>query len=206
MSAVLERPAESVPTDEDAARAEHYAMLSRLFAAPPDAAFLDTLARLAAAFGTADKPLGQAWKALGEAIQKTTPAMLDDEYTRLFLTIGRPEVMLFGSFYLAGFLMEEPVVDLRSDLARLGLGRRIGVMESEDHLTALCDVMRHLILTGPDTAGLARQRAFFAAHISPWTDPFCEALEQAPEASFYPRTAALVRAFFDIERLAFDML
>ncbi len=206
MSAVLEHPTETLRADEDAARAEHYAILSRLFAAPPDAAFLDTLARLAATFGTSDMPLGQAWKALGEAIQETTPAILDEEYTRLFLTIGRPEVMLFGSFYLAGFLMEEPVVDLRSDLARLGLGRRIGVMESEDHLAALCDVMRHLILTGPDTAGLTRQQAFFAAHIGPWADKFCEALEHAPEASFYPRTASLVRTFFDIERLAFDML
>jgi hypothetical protein len=34
----------------------------------------------------------------------------------------------------------------------------------------------------------------------------CDALERAPDARFYPRTAALVRAFFEIERLAFDML
>jgi hypothetical protein len=33
-----------------------------------------------------------------------------------------------------------------------------------------------------------------------------DALEHAPDARFYPRTAALVRAFFDIERLAFDMI
>ena len=157
-------------------------------------------------FGSSQSALGQAWLVLGDAAREATPEALEEEYTRLFLTIGRPEVMLFGSFYLAGFLMEEPVVELRDDLAKLGLGRRMGIMESEDHLAALSDVMRHLILTGPDAAGLERQKAFFAAHIEPWVDRLSDALEQAPDACFYPRTAALVRAFFDIERLAFDML
>lgn len=206
MSAVLERNAVPALSEEDRARAEHYAVLSRLFAAPADAEFLATLSGLARNFGSSESALGQAWLVLGDAAREAMPEALEEEYTRLFLTIGRPEVMLFGSFYLAGFLMEEPVVELRDDLATLGLGRRIGIMESEDHLAALSDVMRHLIVTGPDAAGLARQKAFFAAHIEPWVDRLCEALEQAPDARFYPRTAALVRAFFDIERLAFDML
>jgi TorA maturation chaperone TorD len=102
--------------------------------------------------------------------------------------------------------MEEPVVHLRNDLAELGLGRRLGITESEDHIAALCDVMRHLIVTGPDAAGLARQQDFFARHLSPWLDELCAALENAPEAVFYPRTVALLRAFFAIERLAFDMI
>ncbi|QRM17953.1 molecular chaperone [Dechloromonas sp. TW-R-39-2] len=206
MSAVLERQAGPVLSDEDRARAEHYAILSRLFAGPPDAALLASLATLAGVFGASGSTLGQAWLMLGDAARAGDAVAVDEEYTRLFLTIGRPEVMLFGSYYLAGFLMEEPLVDLRNDLAELGLGRRLGVMESEDHISALCDVMRHLIVTGPDAAGLARQQAFFAAHISPWMERLCDALEQAPEARFYPRTGPLVRAFFDIERLAFDML
>jgi TorA maturation chaperone TorD len=68
--------------------------------------------------------------------RKKRAEAVEEEYTRLFLTIGRPEVMLFGSFYIAGFLMEEPVVELRDDLAELGLGRRMGIMESEDHIAA----------------------------------------------------------------------
>lgn len=200
------RDALPVLNDEDRARAEHYAVLSRLFAAAPDTAFLAHLKALAAVFGCADGALGQAWRLLGDAVRTATPQDVEEEYTRLFLTIGRPEVMLFGSFYVAGFLMEEPLVELRNDLAALGLGRRQGVMESEDHLAALCDVMRHLIVTGPDATGLARQQAFFVHHLSPWVDRLAEALEQAPEARFYPRTAALVRAFFAVERLAFDML
>ena len=207
MSAVRERVAAApLLTDEDRARAEHYAVLSRLFASAPDADFLHKLPALAAAWGGSGNALGQAWLMLRDAALNTDAELLEDEYTRLFLTIGRPDVMLFGSFYMAGFLMEGPVVELRADLAELGLGRRLGVTESEDHIAALCDVMRHLIVTGPDAAGLGRQQLFFTRHIAPWFEALCDALERAPDARFYPRTAALVRAFFEIERLAFDML
>ncbi len=206
MSAVLDVRSAPVLSDEDRARAEHYAVLSRLFASAPDAEFLRKLPALAAAWGSSRNALGQAWLMLGDAARNLDAEQLDDEYTRLFLTIGRPDVMLFGSFYMAGFLMEGPVVELRADLAELGLGRRLGVTESEDHIAALCDVMRHLIVTGPDAAGLGRQQLFFTRHIAPWFEALCEALERAPDARFYPRTAALVRAFFEIERLAFDML
>ena len=91
-------------------------------------------------------------------------------------------------------------------LAELGLGRRFGITESEDHIAALSDVMRHLIVTGPDAAGLARQKAFFEGHLAPWTDALADALEGAADSRFYSRTAMLVRAFFAIERLAFDMV
>lgn len=207
MSAVLERVvAAPALSEEDRARAEHYAVLSRLFAGAPDGEFLHKLQALAAVWGSSDSALGQAWRELGEAAASIESEAVEDEYTRTFLTIGRPEVMLFGSFYIAGFLMEEPVVELRNDLAELGLGRRFGVTESEDHIAALCDVMRHLIVTGPDAAGLARQQLFFARHVAPWFGAFGDALEWAPDAVFYPRTANLVRTFFEIERLAFDML
>ena len=206
MSAVLDVRSAPVLSDEDRARAEHYAVLSRLFASAPDAEFLRKLPALAATWGSSANALGQAWLMLGDAARNTDAEQLEDEYTRLFLTIGRPDVMLFGSFYMAGFLMEGPVVELRADLAELGLGRRFGVTESEDHIAALCDVMRHLIVTGPDAAGLGRQQLFFTRHIAPWFEALCDALERAPDARFYPRTAALVRALFEIERLAFDML
>ena len=207
MSAVMERVAAApLLGDEDRARAEHYAVLSRLFSSAPDADFLQKLTALAGAWGSVDSALGQAWLVLGDAAKNVTVDEAEEEYTRIFQTIGRPEVMLFGSFYIAGFLMEEPVVELRHDLAELGLGRRLGITESEDHIAALCDVMRHLIVTGPDAAGLARQQLFFTRHIAPWFEALCDALEGAPEARFYPRTAALVRAYFEIERLAFDML
>jgi len=207
MSAVMERVvAAPMLSDEDQARAEHYAVLSRLFASPPDAVFLAKLPTMAATWGNAESDLGRAWLMLADAARDIDAEQLEAEYTRVFLTIGRPEVMLFGSFYIAGFLMEEPVVELRADLAELGLGRRLGITESEDHIAALSDVMRHLIVTGPDAAGLARQKAFFEGHLAQWTDALADALEGAADSRFYSRTAMLVRAFFAIERLAFDMV
>lgn len=207
MSALREAlPAARELAAEERARAEHYAVLSRLFAGAPDAAFLHQLPALAAAWGGAGSPLGQAWLLLGDAARELDAATLEDEYTRLFLTIGRPEVMLYGSYYLAGFLMEEPLVDLRGDLAALGLGRRFGITESEDHFAALCDVMRHLIVSAPDGAGLARQKAFFGQHLAPWCETLADALEAAPESRFYARCAPLLRAFFAVERLAFDLI
>jgi TorA maturation chaperone TorD len=193
-------------SEEDCARAEHYAVLSGLFSSAPDAALLGKLRALAQVWGNPDTPLGRAWQTLGQAAAAVDAEAVEEEYTRIFLSIGRPEVMLFGSFYIAGFLMEEPVVELRSDLAELGLGRRQGVTESEDHIAALCDVMRHLALTAPDAAGLVRQKDFFGQHIAPWSEALCAALEKAPDARFYPHTAPLLRAFFEVERLAFDMI
>ncbi|PKO35515.1 MAG: molecular chaperone [Betaproteobacteria bacterium HGW-Betaproteobacteria-7] len=207
MSALFERIAAVPPlSEEDRARAEHYAVISGLFAAAPDAAFLQRLPVLATTWGNTSNPLGQSWLLLADAARGIDTDTLEDEYTRLFLTIGKPEVMLYGSFHIAGFLMEEPLVELRHDLAELGLGRRAGISESEDHIAALADVMRHLILTGPDAAGLQRQKLFFEKHLAPWYEALADALDRAPESRFYARTAPLLRAFFAVERLAFDMV
>ena len=191
---------------EDRARAEHYAILSRLFARAPDAAWLAGLPVLAAHWDADPGALGLAWRQLAAAARQHDAESIEDEYTRLFLTIGRPAVMLYGSYYQAGFLMEEPLVELRDDLAALGIGRRQGVGESEDHFSALADVMRHLILAGSDPASLARQKVFFIRHLAPWTDELAQALESAEEPGFYARTAPLLRAFFAVERLAFDLV
>lgn len=191
--------------EEDRARAEHYAVLARLYYAPPDGATLALLGQAAAALGQGEGALAAAWRAIGEAVGEHSPEAIEEEYTRLFLTIGRPEVMLFSSFYLAGFLMEEPLAELRTALAELGLARRPGVGDSEDHIAALCEVMRHLVLSGPDAAGVARQQTFFADQIQPWYGRLCDVLETRADALFYGRVAALTRAFFDIEGEAFEM-
>ena len=53
---------------------------------------------------------------------------------------------MHGSWYLTGFLMEKPLAVLRDDLTALGLARRDSCGEPEDHLAALCDVMRALLI------------------------------------------------------------
>ena len=193
-------------SDEDRARAEHYALIARLFHAAPDAALLAALVQAGRTLGGEGGELPRAWAALGAAAQARPLQAVADEFDALFVAVGKPEVMSNGSWYLTGFLQEEPLAELRDDLAALGLGRRPGVTETEDHIAALAEVMRHLVLTGPDEAGLARQRQFFGRHIAPWYAQFAGALAAAPGADFYAKVGGLLVAFMDIEREAFDML
>ena len=46
-----------------------------------------------------------------------------DEYAALFGGVGKPEVFLYGSYYLAGMLNEKPLVAAARDLQALGLER-----------------------------------------------------------------------------------
>lgn len=206
MSAAI-RSLQPAPTwsEEDRARADHYALLARLFVAAPDALLLQALAQQGRMLGGGAGAFAQAWAALGAAAT-TSAEVVAAEYADLFLGVGRARVMLNGSWYLTGFLQEQPLAELRDDLAELGLGRREGVSETEDHIAALAEVMRHLVVTGPDEAGLARQRRFFSRHLAPWYGDLAAAIAAVPEADFYVRVGSLLRAFFDIERQAFDMV
>src|SRR5690606_25439643 len=89
--------------------------------------------------------LGDAWNAMAEAAGSAMTEDVGDEYTALFLGVGKPDIFLYGSYYIAGFLNEKPLVVLRDDLARYGLERDEAVSETEDHLATLCEVMRYLI-------------------------------------------------------------
>lgn len=192
-------------SDEDRARAEHYALLARLFLAAPDKPLLEALVAAGESLVARDSAFGRAWTDLAATARTAEVQQVHDEYEKLFYGIGRPEVMLYASFYLAGFLMEEPLAQVRDDLAELGLGRRGGVAETEDHVAALAEVMRHLVITGADAAGLERQRVFFVRHLQPWYPRLADALAASPHSHFYARVGALARAFFDIESEAFGM-
>ncbi len=95
-------------------------------------------------------------------MRETDVAAATDEYEALFLGLGRSEIMLYGSFYLAGYLNEKPLAALRGDLARLGLARDETRSETEDHIAHGLEVMRYLI-AGDDLAvsNLEQQRRFF---------------------------------------------
>jgi len=190
--------------DEDAARAAIYGLLAHLFYAPPSAELLAQLQEQAAASGSL---LEASWNALADSARELDAATVASEYDALFGGVGKPEVYLFGSHYLAGFLNEKPLVRLRDDLSALGLARDPAMPETEDHIACLCEVMR-LLITGPDAAvaNLARQSAFFAAHIQPWAGDLCDAIAAQPAARFYARAADFTRDFFQVEAQGFDML
>lgn len=193
--------------DEETARAELYGVLAQLYYAPPTAELMAAL-RVAVTEAPAEGAfLQEPWQQLVAAARAHSDEAVAAEYDRLFGGVGKPEVFLYASHYLAGFLNEKPLARLRTDLARLGLGRDEAMPETEDHVAYLSEVMRYLI-AGDDMAvcNLTSQKDFFAAHLQTWLPALCDALQAHPAAHFYAAVAQLTRAFVAVESQGFDML
>jgi TorA maturation chaperone TorD len=186
---------------EDVARAGVYGLLAELLRDVPDRALLERVVNLDAATGR--DAFALAWEGLRLAAGEVTPAEADDEYHRLFIGLGRGELVPYGSWYQTGFLMELPLGALRRDLAALGFERESGVHEPEDHVAALCEVMAQLALD-PDVP-VGRQRDFYRLHLGPWIGRFCHDLAALPAAPLYGALGRLAAAFFDIEGRYLEM-
>ena len=199
--------AQSSALDEETARAEIYGLLSQLFYAPPSPDLLSQLRLAPTEAPAAGGFLEEPWRQLVGVARAMDDQAIQDEFEALFGGVGKPEVYLFGSYYLSGFLNEKPLVKLRADLAELGLARDEAMTDTEDHIAYLCEVMRFLI-AGDDAAlsNLARQRDFFAAHLQPWVAQMYESVGAHPKARFYASLAAFGAAFAGVEAQGFDML
>lgn len=193
--------------DEETARAEVYGLLAALYYAPPSAELLAQLRVAVTEAPAAGGFLEEPWRELVAAARAQDDASVVSEYDDLFGGVGKPEVALFGSFYLSGFLNEKPLAQLRGDLAVLGLGRDERMPETEDHIAYLCEVMRFLI-AGDDVAvsNLSQQQKFFTTHVQPWVNDLTDTIAAHPKARFYAALAGFTRAFIGVETQGFDML
>lgn len=187
--------------DEDRVRGNLYALLGRLLAAPPDAGLLQVLRDIAPAPDD-DSLLAASWQMLAVAASRADFEQLRHEYDSLFIGLGRGEVVPYGSWYLTGFLMEQPLAQLRGDLRALGIERQPGVHEPEDHAAALCDTMA-LLITGDEPASLEQQYGFYTRHLEPWIPRFFRDLQQAGSARFYRAVGQLGEQFIGVESQAF---
>lgn len=185
------------PLDEPA-RVNAWSLLGRLLANPPDEQVLELLVQSEGSMEPGDNLLSAAWDMLAKAAARTSPAELEDEFQDLFIGVGRGELMPYGSWYLTGFLMEQPLARLRNELAMLGFARREGVCEPEDHAAALCDVMA-MISSGDEPAPVEVQSGFFARHIAPWMGRFFRDMQQAPSARFYRAVGQLGEQYLVLE-------
>ena len=193
--------------DEETARAEVYGLLAALFYAPPSP---DLLAQLRVAVTEAPAAGGfleEPWRQFVGVARDLSDAQVAAEYDALFGGVGKPEIYLFGSWYLSGFLNEKPLAALRSDLAALGLSRDESMNETEDHFACVCEVMRYLI-AGDDVevANLTQQQKFFGAHVQSWVPAMCDAIAAHPKARFYAALAGFTAAFISVETQGFDLL
>ena len=184
---------------EEQLRANAWSLLAQLLGRAPDERLLSVLAEIDVAATDSDDLIGAAWRMLGEAAGRSSPAELADEYQDLFIGVGRGELLPYGSWYLTGFLMEQPLARLREELRFLGFERQEGVKEPEDHAAALCDVMA-MINTGDNPVSLEAQAGFFDRHISPWMGRFFRDMQQAPSARFYRAVGQLGEQFIEVEK------
>ena len=200
-------PLQFAPTlpAEEAARANFYGLLARLFYTPPDEKLLAGIAGAdeIAAEQEGGRALALAWRNLMLACAKADAAAVADEYDALFVGTGRAPVSLYAGACLAKTAIDNPLVEVRAYLAARGLARRQSVHEPEDHVAALCEIMRHLI--AQEQAPLADQISFFTRFLQPCFEPLCEAIERSDHARLYKQIAMFMRCFFEIEIEAFRM-
>lgn len=190
---------------EDRARANFYGVLAALFADAPDAALLRAIGAGEPLPDAEAGSLPVAWNRLVDACRVMDADAARQEYWDLFVGTGKSEVNLHASHWLAGFMMEKPLVRLRDDLARLGLARRPESTVLEDHVSALFETMRLLIEGANERrpASLIDQKGFFESHIAGWVPDLCTALKQSPLANFYRPVAEFAELFVAIERDSF---
>ncbi|MDJ0821356.1 MAG: molecular chaperone TorD family protein [Paracoccaceae bacterium] len=188
--------------EEDRLRADLYNFLGVLLAGPPDEMLLAQTASLTGD----DSALGQGIATLSKIAKITKPKGVESEFNKLFIGLGRGELLPYASYYLTGFLNEKPLSILRNDMAAQGLARAENVFEPEDNIASLMEMMGALIVGRfGQPASLEAQKTFFNKHIAPWAGHFFADLEGAKNSVFYASVGTVGRAFMEIETEAFRM-
>ncbi len=187
---------------EDQMRADLYNYLGVMLAAPPDMMLLQQTAGLAGD----DSDLGSAINALAKLAQHSKPASAEREFNKLFIGLGRGELLPYASYYLTGFLNEKPLAQLRQDMAVAGLTRAPNSYEPEDNIASIMEMMGAMIVGRFGTAAdVTRQKTFFNKHIGPWAGHFFSDLEGAKASVLYAALGAVGRQFMEIEAEGFRM-
>lgn len=121
------------------------------------------------------------------------------EFRRLFVGLGSGEMVPYGSWYREKKIQSKPLAAIRTDIGRLGIVRKSGACESEDHAGALCEIMA--LLSDPEN-GIpdTEQAAFFENHIIPWMLDFFKDLQLVENTQFYRTVGDFGHCFLDGER------
>ena len=187
---------------EDSLRADMYEFLASLLRGEPG----DDLIGHVSGLQGDSSAIGSASSVLATLATKIANDEIRDEYLRLFIGVGRGELLPYASYYLTGFLNDKPLAKLRNEMQAMGIERAEGVKDPEDHIASLFDIMAGLIrgsFGAPND--LAAQAAFFKTHIDPWAPLLMQDIEAAKSAIFYAPVGTIGRAFLEIESEAFDM-
>ena len=188
--------------NEQRYRAGAYGLLAAMLRAKPEQTLLDHLIELSPQSDAEPDALFEAMSGLAVAARNIDLDQLEDEYNALFIGVGKGEVVPYESWYLTGFLMEQPLSDLRDDLRALGFERSADTQEPEDHVAAIFEVFSVMI---SDASGLSEQQRFFETHMKPWLERFFADLGKARSANFYKSVAQFGAAFIELESAYLSM-
>jgi len=187
---------------EDQARAALYGLIAQLFYAPPDQNVLAQILN-ARAFEGDEGALALRWRELTERCRTAFPVMLENEHTDLFVGTGKSEVTPYLTHYAAERTLDNPLVQLRKQLAEWGMSRREHATEPEDHVAGVCESMRLAIASQHRT--VEEQKSFFDRFIYKGATVFFAAVVASPKSDFYRCVARFAAEFVELERQAFDM-
>ena len=187
---------------EDRIRADMYNFLGLVLARPADEILLEQMSQLSGD----QSELGKAVETLKRVSKVSKPNSVEIEFNKLFIGVGRGELLPYASYYLTGFLNEKPLAALRRDMVKLGLSRASNVYEPEDNIASLMEMMAALIVGRfGSPISLAKQLKFFDKHIRPWAGLFFTDLEAAEFSILYASVGSVGRLFMEIEVEAFRM-
>jgi len=179
-----------------------YSFLANLLRAEPSSELVNQLTKLE----SDDSPIGKSIKTLSKLASSLDLPTIRDEYVRIFIGVGRGEILPFASYYLTGFLKDKPLAKLRSDMKEIGIELAENVKEPEDHIASLFDIMSGLILGKfSKKFSIGEQRDFFNKHLAPWVDLLMRDIESSRIAVFYSPIGTIGREFMEIERSSFSM-
>jgi TorA maturation chaperone TorD len=151
-------------------------------------------------------PIGNACSTLAHLAGSLEKDIIRNEYVSVFIGVGRGEVLPFASYYLTGFLNDRPLANLRKDMSKMGITKREGVKEPEDHISSIFDIMVGLIRGDFGRSfTLAEQAEFYRKHIEPWVGMLMSDIEGAKTAVFYAPAGTIGKLFIEIESQAFSM-
>jgi TorA maturation chaperone TorD len=195
-------------------RQGHYDLLVGLLWREPPPELVAALAvgldeRLAAARRLhAQLGLGWEWIArfFAERPAAERAAAVAEEYTRLFLGPGAPELALYECHYLAGRLFDQPLAVLRATLRELGIEKDAAYPEPEDFLAFELEVVRCLVrrqgaAADPDgeAQAVGDQALFLKRHLLVWGAAAAGDLARA-RAPFYAGVGAVLAGFLAMEQ------
>ena len=192
----------NIINNEDQLRADMYSFLANLLRAEPSAELVNQLTKLE----SDESPIGKSIKTLSKLASSLDLPAIRDEYVRIFIGVGRGEILPFASYYLTGFLKDKPLAKLRNDMKEIGIQLAENVKEPEDHIASLFDMMSGLILGKfSKKFSIGEQKDFFNKHLAPWVDLLMRDIESSRIAVFYSPIGTIGREFMEIERSSFSM-